>query len=137
MWYAASEIVFFLILAAVIGGSFGYGVAQIYQLDFAGVRAARAERKENGDELAEARVEIADLRRKLDMVTEALRGDVTPPAELAPPLIAPSTAEEVQREDDGETIFPPVPSSGHAEIEVTANPEGRRLSDRVADAERG
>ena len=137
MWYAASEIVFFLILAAVIGGMIGYGIGQIYQMDFGGVRAALAERKDAGEELAEARVEISDLRRKLEIMTEALRGDSAPVVELAPPLIAPSTAEEVQREDDGVTVFPPVPSSGHTDVEMTSNPDGRRLSERVADAERG
>ena len=135
MWYAASEIIFFLVLAAGIGVAIGYGIAQIYQLDFRGMKAAMAARRASGADLAEAQVEIAELRRKLDLLTEALRGDAMPVAELTPPVIAPSTAPA----RDDETGFPPGPSTAHTEVDPaeTASPEGRRLSERVADAERG
>jgi hypothetical protein len=135
MWYAASEIIFFLVLAAAIGASVGYGIAQIYQLDFGGMKDAVAARKSAGADLAEARVEIADLRRKLDLVTEALRGEAAHAFDLVPPPFAPSTAADVVTD---ETVFPPVPATDlHPAEPVETATEGRRLSERVADAERG
>lgn len=126
MWYAASEIVFFLVLAAIIGGLIGYGVSQIYQIDFAALRAARTNGEDRSLELAAAYEEIADLRRKLQITTEALRGEDAPVPHLEPPVIEPS--DELDGSDD--VAFPPGPD---AESEHTS---GRRLSDRVADAER-
>ena len=164
MWYAASEIIFFLLLAAGLGGLIGYGSAQIYQLDFDALRHAIAERKGSNDELAGAEQEIgwcpnliqirtppeiADLKRRLQIVTDALRGDTAPPQPpdraavashvSAPPLAAetidqPGTGDDSDDDDDG---FPPVPSAGHSAIdaaEPVSNPGGRRLSERVADA---
>ena len=132
MWYAATEIIFFLILAAIIGGLVGFGTAQIYQIDLGSIREGMARRPKGAseEELADARVEIADLRRKLDMLTDALRGDDAPQIELGPPIVAPSTSAEVQDTDEADVAFPPVPSTGHDGV------DGRRLSERVADAER-
>lgn len=131
MWYAASEIVFFLIVAAAIGALIGYGVAQIYQLDFAGLRSALARRRNQTEALAEARVEVADLRRKLDLMTEALREDRNAGHQPHPVPAAVS--------DDPETAFPAPPVAGHFDVQATEpdTSEGRRLSERVADAERG
>lgn len=126
MWYAASEIVFFLVLAAVIGGLIGYGIAQIYQIDFGALRASQTDGGGHSLELASAYEEIADLRRKLQITTEALRGEDTPIPHLEPPIIDPRGAH--YGSDD--VAFPPGPD---AENEAAS---GRRLSDRVADAER-
>ena len=149
MWYAASEIIFFLLLAAGLGGLIGYGSAQIYQLDFDALRHAIAERKGSNDELAGAEQKIADLKRRLQIATDALRGDTAPPQPpdraavasdvSAPPLAAetidqPGTGDDSDDDDDG---FPPVPSAGHSAIdaaEPVSNPGCRRLSERVADA---
>ncbi len=138
MWYAASEIVFFLVLAAVIGGLIGYGIAQIYQIDFAALRAARADTKDRGAELAAAYEEVADLRRKLQITTEALRGADAPTPHLDPPIIDPLAADDHDDSSDG--FFPPSPDID-ADIDIDidagdANTSGRRLSERVADAER-
>lgn len=132
MWYAASEIVFFLVLAAVIGGLIGYGIAQIYQIDFAALRAARAHTEDRSLELAAAYEEIADLRRRLQITTEALRGEDVPVAHLEPPIIDPLASDDHDTAADG--FFPPGPDVGAAEDVADS---GRRLSDRVADAERG
>jgi hypothetical protein len=120
MWYAASEIIFFLVLAAVIGGLIGYGTAQIYQIDFAALRSERATAADRGAELLAAYEEIADLRRKLQITTAALR-DGAPDAHLEPPIVSDADSYEI---DD----VPPVPGD-----DVVA--AGRRLSERVADAE--
>lgn len=129
MWYAASEIVFFLVLAAVIGGLIGYGVAQIYQIDFAALRAARASSEDRTLELAAAYEEVADLRRKLQITTEALRGEDAPSPHLEPPIIEPIVSDDDTGALDG--VFPPTPDIDDMHT------SGRRLSDRVADAERG
>lgn len=128
MWYAASEIIFFLIVAAVIGGAIGFGAAQIYQIDFESLTAAWRSRGD-GDKLKQAGREIEELRRRLEIATDALRGDSP-----APGFPAPLAA------DGG---FPPPASSGHVDVAepVKATPDrdepptdGRRLSERVADA---
>jgi hypothetical protein len=122
MWYAASEIVFFIVVAAVIGGLVGYGVGQIYQLDFGDLRSALASRRGQTEALAEARVEIADLRRKLDLMTEALRGDTAVTDD------GNRSGADARNVDD--------PSAGHVDVIDDAGFDGRRLSERVADAER-
>ena len=136
MWYAASEIVFFLIVATAIGGLVGYGIGQIYQLDFGDLRAALASRRNQSEALAEARVEIADLRRKLDLTTQALRGDAASPSTAHPT----PTAFHVEDTESGDAddSFPETGSTAHLDVPATSTDasSGRRLSERVADAER-
>ena len=128
MWYAASEIIFFLVLAAVVGGLIGYGTAQIYQIDFAALRSERSAAADRSAELHAAYEEIADLRRKLQITTAALRGDDAPEARLEPPIIAPIAT--IDDTDVTGSSFPPSPTD-----DAVAT-SGRRLSERVADAER-
>jgi hypothetical protein len=170
MWYAASEIIFFLLAAAVVGGGIGFGLAKANKISLA--RAfdrsgayAPAER-----ELAAARDQIDVLTARLAVATAAVReleaeraasaprsepvaatrdeenGDYVDyldrfdePAGLADdpaPLPSPpglrAVASATEERQVGISFGPE--DTGHSGPAPEANGDGKRLSERVAEA---
>ena len=63
MWYAASEIIVFLVVAAALGGFVGFAAAQSYTISLsASKERAKANAKAAG-ELEAAREQITELKR--------------------------------------------------------------------------
>jgi hypothetical protein len=170
MWYAAAEIIIFLLAAAVVGGGIGFGLAKANKISVA--RAfdrsgayAPAER-----ELAAARDQIDVLTARLAVATAAVRELEAERAASAPrpePVVA-----TLHDEDDDYVDYldgfdeprsladdpAPLPSpsglralasvpeerrvgitfgpedTGHSAPAPEANGEGKRLSERVAEA---
>ena len=116
MLYAVSEIVFFLLLATLLGIGLGWWMARsdrvsvVAAMDRSGAHAAA------NRELAEARSEVAHLTAKLAVATEAIRElehEGTGPA---------STADntETMSEADPIEVFPEVPAAPAPPIELHA-----------------
>ena len=141
MFYAASEIVFWILLAAVIGGGIGYGLSQAraVQLDkrLAQSRAdAPMER-----ELAIAWDTIEDLNKRLQVAHETIR-DINGDAEDSAPA---DEDDDVEDTDDGELDdeeLDRIVAEKMAKAEEKQDDDdnngvvGARLSERVASASR-
>ncbi len=115
MFYAASEIVFWILLSAVVGGGIGYGLSEAKSLRLDkrlndGKAHAPMER-----ELAIAWDTIEDLNRRLQVAHQTIRGVEDSPTEEA------STGAAVASEDSA-------PAAGDDAV------VGARLSQRVASA---
>ena len=116
MLYAASEIVFFLLVAAVVGGFAGYGLAQTHKIRLGRTPARSWPTSRVQRELQRARDQFKDLRRRL-------LGESPAGADFT--VAASETA--------------PVPEANvHTAAPGTADPDedgaGTRLAQRVADA---
>ena len=122
MLYAASEIVFWILLAAVVGGGIGYG--------FSEAKSLRLDKRLNDSkahapmerELAIAWDTIEDLNRRLKVAHETIRG---------------VDGEELEEfEELGDVEAPTVVADGDSEPAVPDDNGvvGTRLSQRVASA---
>jgi len=143
MFYAASEIVFWILLAAVIGGGIGYGLSQakLVRLNkrLAQGRAdAPLER-----ELAIAWDSIEDLNKRLQVAHETIRGingdqgePQLPDREAAQESADEAAEEKTDEEEELDRIV--AEKMARAEKAKTeGNGEiGTRLSERVASASR-
>lgn len=112
MFYAASEIVFWILLSAIIGGGIGYGLSQAKTVQL-GKRLTESRADAPMErELAIAWDTIEDLNRRLQVAHETIRGgigDDLPAAEidpLDPPLVSAvddieDTPQDTRSEGDG------------------------------------
>lgn len=76
MFYAASEIVFWILLSAIIGGGIGYGLSQAKSVQL-GKRLSESRADAPMErELAIAWDTIEDLNRRLQVAHETIRGGV-------------------------------------------------------------
>ena len=146
MFYAASEIVFWLLLAAVIGGGIGYGLSQakLVRLN-SRLEQSRADAPMER-ELAIAWETIEDLNKRIQVAHETIRDINGEPGE---DLLA---AEDLDEDSDGNDESDgdgPIDDDDEldrivaekmakaAEAKTKANGDiGTRLSERVASASR-
>ncbi|MCP3973570.1 MAG: hypothetical protein GY720_03660 [bacterium] len=105
MFYAASEIVFWILLAAVAGGGIGYGVSQAKALRInKRLSQSRADAPMER-ELAIAWDTIEDLNRRLQVAHETIRDGAATRGEAADELIELAPAADTAAADpDGEAI---------------------------------
>lgn len=137
MFYAASEIIFWILLAAVIGGGIGYGLSQaklvkLNQRLAQGRADAPLER-----ELAIAWDTIEDLNKRLQVAHETIRevnGEAAPEPEAAEE--APDSEEVPPDEDELERIVAEKMAKAEEARDDSNGSVGARLSERVASASR-
>lgn len=85
MFYAASEIVFWILLSAIIGGGIGYGLSQAKSVQL-GKRLTESRADAPMErELAIAWDTIEDLNKRLQVAHETIRGGVVANAAAADP----------------------------------------------------
>lgn len=143
MFYAASEIVFWILLAAVIGGGIGYGLSQakmvrLNQRLAQGRADAPLER-----ELAIAWDSIEDLNKRLQVAHETIRdinGDTGEPQLVALEAGEESDDEDADDKSDEDAELDRIVAEKMAKAEkakTDGNGDiGTRLSERVASASR-
>ncbi len=107
MLYAVSEIVFFLLLATLLGVALGWWMARSERISVVAAMDRSGAHAASDRELVEARAEIAQLTAKLTIATDAIReleNEGPPPA---------STAEdtETMNESDPIEVFPEIPAA--------------------------
>jgi hypothetical protein len=107
MLYAVSEIVFFLLLATLLGVGLGWWMARSDRISVVAAMDRSGAHATADRELTEARGEIIQLAAKLAVATEAIRElehEGTPPA---------STAQDTEtiNEIDPIEVFPQVPAA--------------------------
>ncbi|NND04287.1 MAG: hypothetical protein HKN91_16030 [Acidimicrobiia bacterium] len=145
MFYAASEIVFWILLAAVIGGGIGYGLSQAKMVRLnkrlaQGRADAPLER-----ELAIAWDTIEDLNKRLQVAHETIRDTISEPGD--PALAAVEDSEDTDTDqpvdEDAELDRIVAEKMSKAEKAKTEKAKsggngdvGSRLSERVASASR-
>lgn len=129
MFYAASEIVFWILLAAVIGGGIGYGLSQAKM-----VRLNRRLAQGRADaplerELAIAWDTIEDLNKRLQVAHETIR-DVNGDLGEAQPAVAESETDSADEPTDDSDRTPAEPAEDdEAELD-------RLVAEKMAKAER-
>ncbi len=147
MFYAASEIVFWILLAAFVGGGIGYGLSQAKMVRLnkrlaQGRADAPLER-----ELANAWDTIEDLNKRLQVAHETIR-DINGESDEA--AIAGNDREDAAEADRNEPVdalddedelerivAEKMAKANKADAEAEPNGDvGTRLSERVASASR-
>lgn len=138
MFYAASEILFWILLAAVIGGGIGYGLSQAKM-----VRLNQRLTQSRADapmerELAIAWDTIEDLKARLQIAHETIRGgiDTEPEADVADDPDPPSATGEIVEEELDRIVAEKMAEAAKAKNKnkVDNGTVGARLSERVASA---
>ena len=127
MLYAASEITFLILLAALVGGAIGWGVAQANSLRLNQRLAHGRADAPMERELATAWETIEDLNRRLQVAHETIRSAVHSEPEDAAPAPDESTGADFETAAEGD----PVVFDGD---DAADDPVGERLSQRVASA---
>jgi hypothetical protein len=116
MFYAASEIVFWILLSAIIGGGIGYGLSQARSVQI-GKRLSESRADAPMErELAIAWDTIEDLNRRLQVAHETIRGgmgdgspaaaDIDTPLEAVPAAAAQTEIDEAPRDEDPRDELP-------------------------------
>ena len=121
MFYAASQIAVWILLAAVVGGGIGWGVAQANSLRLDRRLAQGRADAPMERELATAWETIEDLNRRLQVAHETIRSAVDS-----------ESGEVTGGESVDETSLHDEPAA--YEHEGDGDPVGERLSQRVASA---
>lgn len=123
MIYAASEIIFWILLAAIVGGGIGYGLSEAKSLR---IRQRLSQSKADAPmerELAIAWDTIEDLNRRLQVAHETIRAET-----------AATTDAEPHDADDDEDADPEAEARDAAGGNGSEGAVGTRLSQRVASA---
>lgn len=140
MFYAASEIVFWILLAAVIGGGIGYGIAQVKMVRLNQRLASSRADAPLERELAIAWDTIEDLNTRLQVAHETIRGDYEPNeiAAVPDPDFEEQPDESAPSDDDlDEIVAAKMAKAENAKDGGADNAViGTRLSERVASASR-
>ena len=143
MFYAASEIVFWILLAAIAGGGIGYGLSQAKSVRLNQRLAQSKADAPMERELAAAWDSIEDLNKRLQVAHETIRGSAAagPVNLFVEPQPAPPTAvarpprdasngdkgtrlsERVASASAGATAKPPAPAEPQGTIEITPKPK--------------
>ena len=69
MWYAASEILIFLLIALVLGGFAGFAIAQTYTISLTRSKERSKASAKAAKELTAARAQISELQRQVAIGT--------------------------------------------------------------------
>ncbi len=113
MFYAASEITFWILLSAIVGGGIGYGLSQAKSVQI-GKRLSESRADAPMErELAIAWDTIEDLNRRLQVAHETIRGGMREGSLEAEPVLADALGEihenpqdELPQDDEPQDEFP-------------------------------
>lgn len=97
MWYAASEIFIFLIVALVLGGIAGFAMAQTYTISLSRSKERSRTSAKAAKELTAARAQITELQR---LVAASDTSGDTAGTRLSKRVVEASGIEASDREDD-------------------------------------
>jgi len=112
MFYAASEIVFWILLSAIIGGGIGYGLCQAKSVQL-GKRLSESRADAPMErELAIAWDTIEDLNRRLQVAHETIRGGVGETAPAIEPDPLPLSEPNSSAADDSDAMLEDANSDG-------------------------
>ena len=134
MFYAASEIIFWILLAAVIGGGIGYGLSQAKMVQLnKRLTDSRADAPWER-ELAMAWDTIEDLNKRLQVAHETIRGVNGDPGDEEAEDDAPE--EPLSEDDELDRIVAEKMAKAEQARDAENGDVGARLSERVASASR-